>query len=143
MQPKELDDRLSIRELTYRYARMVDDRNYALADEIFVEDAELIGPGFQLQGRDEIRASLRSIEHYSATLHNVHNQLLEIRGDEAEGETYCVANHLHEVDGKPYKLDWGIRYRDRWRREPEGWRFARRELIVVWEQDLPLKERKP
>ena len=143
MQPKDLDDQLSIRELTYRYARMVDDRNYALADEIFVEDAELVGPGFQLQGRDEIRESLRSIEHYSATLHNVHNQLLEIRGDEAEGETYCVANHLHEVDGKPYKLDWGIRYRDRWRREPEGWRFARRELIVVWEQDLPLKETKP
>ena len=108
MQTKNLEDRLSIRELAYTYARMVDDRNYPLADEIFTQDAELIGPGFHLRGRDEVRTSVPSIEHYRATLHNVYNQLFEIRGNEAEGETYCVANHLHEVDGKPYKLDWGI-----------------------------------
>jgi hypothetical protein len=140
LQTKNLEDRLSIRELAYTYARMVDDRNYPLADEIFTQDAELIGPGFHLRGRDEVRASVPSIEHYRATLHNVYNQLFEIRGNEAEGETYCVANHLHEVDGKPYKLDWGIRYRDHCRREADGWRFSRRELFVVWEQDLPLKE---
>jgi hypothetical protein len=136
----ELHDKQAIRELACRYAQMVDDRNYELAGEVFCEDAELLGPGFHLQGRDAIGDSLRSIERYRATFHAVHNQLVEVHGDEARGETYCVANHLHEVDGRAYKLDWGIRYRDRYRRETSGWRISRRELNVVWEQELPLRE---
>ena len=74
-----------------------------------------------------------------ATLHCVHNHRVELDGDAAEGEAYCVANHLHEVDGVPYKLDWGVRYGDRYRRDAGVWRIARRELRVVWEQDLPLR----
>ena len=42
-------------------------------------------------------------------------------------------------DGRALKLDWGIRYRDRYRRLPGGWRIERRELTVVWEQELPLR----
>jgi len=68
----------------------------------------------------------------------VTNQLFEIRGDEASGETYCHASHLFERDGAGHKLDWGIRYQDRCRREEGSWRFARRELIVDWEQQAPL-----
>ena len=42
------------------------------------------------------------------------------------------------MDGVPHKLDWGVRYRDRYRREAGAWRIAHRELRLVWEQDLPL-----
>lgn len=138
MDEKELFDKQALRELVCRYAQVVDDRNYALVDEVFASDAELVGPGFHVMGREKIRGALRAIERFEATTHAVHNQLVEIDGDQAEGETYCVASHLHERNGVPHKLDWGIRYCDRYRREPEGWRFVRRELIVVWEQDLPL-----
>ncbi|MBW2266956.1 MAG: nuclear transport factor 2 family protein [Deltaproteobacteria bacterium] len=135
----ELADRLALRDLVTRYAAIPDDRNYALVDEVFSEDGELVGPGFSLVGRDQIRAAMQGIEQYSATLHCVHNQTLELAGDSAEGVTYCIANHLHEVDGVPHKLDWGIRYNDLYRRDSGGWRIARRELLVVWEQDLPLQ----
>jgi hypothetical protein len=90
-------------------------------------------------GRAQIVRGLRSVERYRATFHGVHNQTLEIAGDEAAGETYCVANHLLERDGRSFKLDWGIRYQDRYRRGDDGaWRIARRELIVDWEQEAPL-----
>jgi ketosteroid isomerase-like protein len=136
----ELADRLALRHLACRYARIPDHRDYGLVDEVFTEDAELVGPAFRLRGRDEIREAMRGIEQYSATLHSIHNQLVEIDGDAARGEIYCVANHLHEAEGRPYKLDWGIRYQDRYRREGGGWRIARRELHVIWEKDLPLQE---
>jgi hypothetical protein len=100
----------------------------------------LAGPGFELTGHEPIRAGMRSIERYSATFHAVHNQLVEIYGDDAHGDTWCVASHLHEVEGRPYKLDWGIRYKDRYRREEGRWRIARRGLELVWEQDLPLTD---
>jgi hypothetical protein len=98
----------------------------------------LVGPRFELVGRAAIVRGLRSVERYSATLHAVTNQLFEIAGDEASGETYCLANHLFERDGVRHKLDWGIRYQDRCRRSGGAWRFVRRELIVDWEQELPL-----
>ena len=135
----DVRDRLALRELVDRYALIPDDRDYALVDRIFSEDAVLVGRGFELRGREQIRKGMRKIERYSATLHCVHNQLVEIDGDEARGTTYCVANHLHEVDGRPFKLDWGIRYRDRYRRGPDGWRIERRELELIWAQELPLE----
>lgn len=139
MDSREIADRLALRELVERYAKIPDNRDYALVDALFTEDAELVGPGFTMQGREQIRAAMQAIEQYSATLHCVHNHDLQLAGDAAEGETYCVANHLFEKGGVPHKLDWGIRYSDRYRREAGVWRIARRELRVVWEQELPLR----
>jgi uncharacterized protein (TIGR02246 family) len=139
MTADELAERLALRDLVTRYAGIPDDRNYALVDEVFTEDAVLVGPGFSLTGREQIRSGMQAIEQYSATLHCVHNHSVEISGDTARGLTYCVANHLHEIEGVPHKLDWGVRYHDQYRRESGGWRIARRELQLVWEQELPLK----
>jgi len=135
---RQLADRLAIRELACRYARAVDRRDWALARSLFSDDAVLVGPRFELVGLEAILRGLRSVERYRATFHAVVNQLVEIQGDEASGETYCLANHLLERDGQARKLDWGIRYQDRYRRVDGAWRIARRELIVDWEQDLPL-----
>jgi len=121
------------------YARAVDRRDWALAETLFTEDAVLKGARFELVGVAQILRGLATVERYRATFHAVHNQTLVIAGDEASGETYCVANHLLERDGQTFKLDWGIRYQDRYRRCADGaWRFTRRELIVDWEQELPL-----
>ena len=136
---RQLADRLAIRELACRYARAVDRRDWTLAATLFTDDAVLKGARFELVGVEQILRGLRSVERYRATFHAVHNQTLDIAGDEAAGETYCVAKHLLERDGRPVKLDWGIRYQDRYRRGADGaWRLARRELIVDWEQELPL-----
>lgn len=139
MEQQEVADRLELRDLVVRYARIPDDRDYALVDEVFAPDATLAGPGFSLRGLDQIREAMKAIEQYSATLHSVHNHRVELAGDSASGETYCVANHLLEKHGRPHKLDWGIRYQDRYQRGPDGWRITHRELRVVWEQELPLR----
>jgi uncharacterized protein (TIGR02246 family) len=136
---RHLADRDAIREVACRYARAVDRRDWALAATLFTDDAVLSSARFELVGREQILRGLRSVERYRATFHAVHNQTLDFTGDEAAGETYCVANHLLEREGVLRKLDWGIRYQDRYRRGPDGaWRIARRELIVDWQQDLPL-----
>ena len=136
---RRVEDRLALRELVDRYACIADDRDYALVDQVFSEDGVLVGPGFELAGRDAIRAGMQGIEQYEATLHCVHNQLVEIDGDDATGETWCVASHLFSAEGQRQKLDWGIRYRDAYRRTAAGWRITRRELRLVWEQEAPLR----
>ncbi|MCY1519478.1 hypothetical protein D9M68_542310 [compost metagenome] len=57
---------------------------------------------------------------------------------EASAETYCVANHLYEAEGVARKLDWGIRYRDRFVCRDGLWRITHRELLLDWTQDLPV-----
>jgi ketosteroid isomerase-like protein len=134
-----LEDRWELRELAYRYARAVDRRDWALAERLFTRDCVLVGPGYELVGRDGILAGLRRIDRFRATQHSVHNQLVEVAGDTATGETYCTAHHLYERDGRAWKLGWGIRYQDRCVREAGAWRYARRELVLDWAQDLPLE----
>lgn len=138
MERDACSDRLAIRDVALRYARAVDRRDYALAATLFAEDAELLGPGFHVVGRDSVVRGLRRVEHYDATFHAVHNQLVELSGDTAEGETYCIAAHLFARDGRRRKLDWGIRYQDRYVRSAEGWQLARRELVVDWTQEHDL-----
>lgn len=136
--PSVLEDRLELRDLAYRYARAVDRRDWKLAEALFTRDCVLVGPGYELVGRDGILAGLRRIDQFRATQHSVHNQLVEISGDRASGETYCTAHHLYERDGISRKLTWGIRYQDRCVREAGAWRYERRELLLDWTQDLPL-----
>jgi ketosteroid isomerase-like protein len=136
----DLEDRSALRELAYRYARAVDRRDWELAGRLFTRECVLVGPGYELVGRDAILAGLRQIDRFSATQHSVHNQLVEIAGDRATGETYCTAHHLYDRDGVRRKLSWGIRYQDRCLREQTDWRYERRELLLDWAQDLPLEQ---
>ena len=133
-----IEDRLALQELSNRYARAVDRRDYAAFVALFAANGVLCGPGYALTAHAEIERGIRLIEQYEATQHCVHNQLVEVRGDAASGETYCVARHIYERDGVKRKLDMGVRYQDEYRRERGGWRFTRRELVLDWTQDLPL-----
>ena len=132
------EDELAIRDLANRYARLVDRRDYAEIPRVFTPDCELSGTGYSMRGHAELEAGLRKIEMFSATLHCVINQVTCLDGDRGTGEFYCVANHIHERDGVPYKLDMGIRYDDRYVRTADGWRLSRRTLNLIWQQDLPL-----
>lgn len=130
----------AIRTLAYRYAQAVDRREFSRLTALFTPGAKLSGPGFHLDGAQAIAEGMSALGNYSATQHHVHHQLVDVDGDAASGETYCIANHLYQDDGGvPRKLDWGIRYQDRYVRRQGEWRIAARTLLVDWTQDLPLK----
>ncbi|SPA54556.1 nuclear transport factor 2 family protein [Cupriavidus taiwanensis] len=135
----ELEHKQAIHALTCRYAQAVDRRDFPSLAELFSPDAWLSGPGFRLDGAQAIVDGMAALGQYRATQHHLHQQTVVLAGDAATAETYCVANHLYEQDGVQRKLDWGIRYQDRLERWQGRWRFAARELVVDWTQDLPLR----
>jgi uncharacterized protein (TIGR02246 family) len=136
--PASIEDRLALQELAARYARAVDRRDYAAFSALFTADGVLHGPGYAMRAHGEIEKGIRLIERYESTQHCVHQQLVDVRGDTATGETYCVARHVYSRDGIARKLDMGIRYLDEYVRSDREWRFRRRELVLDWTQDLPL-----
>jgi hypothetical protein len=133
------EDELQLRDLAFRYARMMDRREFDWLPRVFGAEGVLSGPGYEMQGHDQLRQGLKGLEQFSATLHGVLNTYFEIDGDTATGEVYCVANHIYEKDGVPFKLDMGIRYEDNYTREAEGWVIQRRFFNMVWETDRPMK----
>ena len=144
-----LADRLELRALVETYAHCVDRRDAALLDSLFLDDAEMLvfedptseEPSRTLHGREELARITRSLRHYIATTHLIGNQLVELAGDTATGETYCLAHHLYERDGERRIDVWSIRYRDRYTRHDGAWRFAQRRLIVDWQDDRALSTR--
>ena len=127
------------RQLALHYARCADDRDFAAMLDIVTPDFSQRGPHCHCEGADAFIAQLKFLEdNFSATLHMVGNQLGSWAGQRYLGETYCIATHLYERDGVGRKLEMGIRYRDDIVACGDSFRYASRDLVVVWTSDQPL-----
>ncbi|WP_240334294.1 nuclear transport factor 2 family protein [Sphingobium estronivorans] len=133
-------DVLALRRTAELYARGADRRCAEDWLATMDQDIEITGPGFSFKGREAALGSLVTLgQMFKSTRHIVHNQLVEIDGDHASGETYATAEHRMAGEGGDVLLCWAIRYQDEWRREAGQWRFTRRDLILDWEELRPLK----
>lgn len=134
-----------LRKLAEVYARAVDTKDASLLSSVITDDITIEGPGFKLEGRENVLGITAMLgQYYYKTQHLVHQQLCMASEAEGIAETYCTANHLlfPTGDGPDKVLTWHIRYQDRFRLEDAAWRFKRRSVIVDWmevrEVSLPL-----
>jgi SnoaL-like domain len=132
-----MSDVETVRVLAMKYASFVDDRQFARMREIMSEDFTQSGPGFAANSLAEFIANLDILNNYSATFHLVGNQLGEWQNEIYSGETWAVASHIHEKDGVQFKLDMGIRYQDVIEDFAGTFKYASRDLKIIWTQDLP------
>ena len=142
-------DRLELQDLATTYARAIDRRDYAAFARTFTKDGRLIiifgdpetvEPAAEMHGSDQIVQGVSSIEQYERTTHFLGQQHVEITGDTASGETYCLAYHLRPKDGEMWNLEMSIRYQDKYTRESGRWQFTERTVICDWTDDKPLTE---
>lgn len=132
---QQMRDEWEIRKMAMAYARTVDRGDGAGFAALFTEDAAIDGPGFHVQGYDQLFGNPGALKQmYASTMHTVMNQTVTIAGDTAEGETYCIAYHVNRPDaeGKTTRLDWAIRYQDKYVRRDGKWLYTHRQLLVEW-----------
>lgn len=143
---ERLADELELHQLAADYARGVDVPDGKRVAELFLPDGVLrifhrgkVEPFSERVGREAIALAMNGLTRYQTTLHVVANQYLELAGDAATGETYCLAHHIREVEGKGL-MDYfmAIRYLDEYSRTDEGWKIAVRELQVEFTEDRPV-----
>ena len=127
-----LADEWALYKLAMLYSRAMDQNVPELIDAIFTEDAIIETPSFTLRGRAEIRAMPPMLKQkYLSTTHAVHNQIVSITGDRAEGETGCLAHLMSQGPrGGEMLIAEGVRYLDKWVRQDGSWRFAARRVVV-------------
>lgn len=136
------DDRAALLDVAHAYARHADRIDAESLGALFVEDGVLRivrrgvdGPPVERVGRSEIVGAIRRLDRYEKTFHLVGNHSYEVDGDAATGEVYCVAHHVHGDPGSRRDHVMMIRYHDRYRREPDGWKIVERELHVDWTEE--------
>jgi hypothetical protein len=128
---RRLEDRQELRDLTLRYCRAIDDSDWTALRGLFADQAEVHGA----PGGDETVDQLRSIRStYGRTIHTAHGQLVEFTDD--DHATGLVSAHA-ELDIKGETVVCAMRYYDDYVREAAGWRFARRQIKVVYALPWP------
>lgn len=134
MTPAELLDREEIRDLVVRYAHAVDRRAWADVAACFLPDATA-DYGWFAGGIADVLAKIRAgLDGFDAAVHFVGNHLAEVRGDDATAETYALCVHRGAAGGVVREVTVALRYLDRLVRTPDGWRIARRELAVDFDE---------
>ena len=142
--PEEIADLLALRALVDHYARAVDARDADAFAGLFTADGVLAvyesdgaEPVVEYRGHDALRDVMDLLRSFSSTFHLMANHLCRTAGAEATGEVYCMAHHLTEAAGGATDLVMYIRYRDAYARTPDGWRFARRDVLRQWTEERP------
>ena len=129
-----LADREAIRALLARYAIGVDRKDLAMVAGCFTEDCAYEGALGRGTIADALRALAGAFGRYARTMHVMGTQLVELAGDVANAETYCVAHHVLP-DGALRTV--GVRYLDALVRTEDGWRIRARAVRTEWTRDEP------
>ncbi len=126
--------RAEIHDLLMAYARGVDRADEALLASIFTDDSTVIsgvvnGPGAAF-ARD-ITAFVR--ENLEMCFHSVANEWIDVRGDEAVGEHYVIAQMVQAGT----EVLTGGRYIDRYVRRNGRWLIQSRTFVADWNHSHP------
>ena len=135
---EEAADRLAIRELVDAYAHCADRRDAEGQKALFTEDTHFVvymdGPGTEptqdLHGREALTPVFADLNRYEATMHFNGQSTVALQGDQATGESYCIAHHLYTEDGTRMLMVAWLRYLDTFIKTGGGWLFAERELYL-------------
>jgi ketosteroid isomerase-like protein len=144
--PEEAADRLAIRELVDAYAHCADRRDANGQMALFTEDTRFLvfmdygspEPTQELNGRESLAPVFDNLNTYAVTMHFNGQSTVVLDGDQATGESYCLAHHLSVgEDGQRTMMVASIRYLDQFAKQDGQWLFAERRLMVNWTETRP------
>src|SRR6202162_3241428 len=137
--PEEAADRLAIRELVDAYAHCADRRDARGQMALFTEDTRFLvfydltseKPSQELHGRESLAPVFDHLNQYIATMHFNGQSTISLDGDQATGNSYCLAHHLKVTEyGQRTMMVASIRYLDQFNKQDGQWLFAERRLLV-------------
>lgn len=137
-----LDERDIMRGLA-RFARILDNKAYDDAGEVFAEQVSFnYGIGGEQEGLGALCGLFRQfLDRCGPTQHLLGSVVVDVEGDSAVSRSYVQARHQRRDDVMGPVLDTNGEYVDRWERLPQGWRIVRRDAHwSVFTGDLAILE---
>jgi len=131
-QLSQIADRLAIQDVLVRYSAAIDNKNFALLDEVFTTDGigDYTASGGIRGSLAEIKQWLeRALSIFTVVQHLVTNVCVDLHGDEASTTCYLFNPLGYPRDDGSVEMLWvGAVYRDRFVRTPRGWRIRERVI---------------
>lgn len=124
-----------IRKVLSRYARAIDSKDRDLVRTCYHDDATDDHMRYSGPAKGYID-QLWTGRPYRMTHHFLGNPAIDVDGDVAHVETYCMSTHIldrDEIGPERVWLLW-VRYEDRFERRDNEWRIAAR--VVHFDGDL-------
>jgi ketosteroid isomerase-like protein len=131
-------DRVEIEALRGEFTDAAMMNDYGRVAELFTPDGVVRMPhaNVELVGREQVRAfggrRDAMVEYF---VQNTHPGAIRLDGDTASGRAY-MSELIRLRDGSSH-LNYAI-YHDRYRRTPDGWRFAERVYEIRYLDTTPL-----
>jgi hypothetical protein len=125
-----------IRNLFYRYAHGLDQRDFDLAGSIFSPDCVIQGTFASGSVSEYWPEICERVKEYERTMHLMGNIYIEETdpGGRAKTETYCIAHHLDPVGGgSPWII--AVIYSDVVERSGDHWQVVERRVAKIWEKE--------
>ena len=129
-----------IRDVLARYTRGIDRMDRELVLSCYHRGAYDDHGAFQGTAEDFADWVADVLSYFDTTMHFLGQQLIEVSGDRAHSETYCVAYHRRGArDGDAGSDLWmGLRYVDVFEQRDGGWRIADRRCVFDWTRSDPI-----
>ena len=146
---KLMKDKEDIQQLINSYGYDADKRLAIEQANLFTENASIENyhtdrscnkPDTILKRRSSLQKGFGVLKNYDITMHFIGQSTIDVKGDSATGEVYCLAHHFWKENGKRMIMVIGIRYYDTYLRENNKWLFAKRKLIFDWIDKRPSSE---
>jgi 3-phenylpropionate/cinnamic acid dioxygenase small subunit len=118
-----------IRRLLAKYCQLIDDGNFDDWIQLFTDDIEFVVMGMHKHGHAELRGFIEPSQQADARgKHMISEPWIEVDGDIATATTDFA------WVSKQGSIGQSGRYHDRIVRQPDGWRFERREIVFTGEK---------
>jgi len=132
LSPTTLDTLIAERDITrvlMLYARGIDRIDPEIVKSCFHADA-VLRYGDETTPEAFASGASTGLGAYSLTQHRISNVIVDVEGDFAWCESYCLARHRQPVeDGPDVDFLWGGRYVDRFERRNGEWKILRRTVV--------------
>lgn len=135
---QRLEDQAALKHLVDTFANLADDKDIASQMRLFTEDATVstyFGDTLfaTMTGREEIAEVFSDFLANFETVYHINGQMtVDIDGDRATSDHYCLVVLISEVAGKKLKNMNGVIYKDSYVRLSGKWLIANRVARFSW-----------
>jgi len=138
----KLWDREMIRDCLYRYCRGIDRTDEAALRSAYWPDGTDDHGAYSGSAEGFVDWAMKALPSIERGIHQLHNILIELRGDEAAVESYFTALQRQPgVDGGLIELYMAGRYVDRFEKRRGEWRVADRVVVFDWVEERPAPDK--
>lgn len=132
-------DKQAIREVLRRYARGIDRMDWELVRSCYHPGAVDEHGNFVAPVEEFVPWVSGALATMHGTTHFICNTLIDVEGDAAWSEAYCIAyQRTPSRSGTDNDHILGVRYNDRFERRQGEWRIAHRKVVWEWSRIDPV-----